>query len=566
MEFSLLLGWVYYSRRMAKLKQMVNFSSNCGKIAGKIAVYLLMNSRGCITKSESFSWAYLGFTLQLGFVVRFSCAIALLLLTGVMEAKAEGLTQEQTATVATANPSPQKLPVLKRGSRGQKVAELQIRLRELGYFNHTNLGYYGPVTQRAVRKFQRDQGLKVDGIVGQKTHDALRFIPSQKTETVAPTPSPKLTETLPKPELKSSNINLDHNIKNSFKTAIAFLQNPTFVEVPPRDPSGKMTHVKTINGAISPKSIVHSGTGLFFAQNMMYRHTITVYNRNFDLVETIPDQIKLSDFGLSKFPGNHKGSPVETSFSPNGQYAYIANYKMYGSGFSRPGTDKCSPSGKHDNSFLYKINTATFKIDQVIQVGSVPKFNTVTPNGRFVLVSNWCSWDLSIVDTQTDTEIKRIKIGRYPRGIAVDPTSEFAYVAVMGSTKIARINLNDFSLTWLNNVGRSPRHLNIDPQGKFLYTTLNSEGTVAKINLETGKVIKKITTGKAPRSMTISDDGEFLYVVNYSSNTMSKVRTQDMRVIHSIRTNHHPIGITYDPQKRQIWVACYSGSVMVFQD
>lgn len=58
-----------------------------------------------------------------------------------------------------------------------------------------------------------------------------------------------------------------------------------------------MTLVKTIRGDISPKSVVHSGKGLFFAQNMMYNHTITVYDRPFNLVKTITDRVKLSDYG-----------------------------------------------------------------------------------------------------------------------------------------------------------------------------------------------------------------------------------------------------------------------------
>ena len=39
-----------------------------------------------------------------------------------------------------------------------------------------------------------------------------------------------------------------------------------------------LTHVTTINGHISPKSVDATGTGLVFAQNMMYRHTMTVYD------------------------------------------------------------------------------------------------------------------------------------------------------------------------------------------------------------------------------------------------------------------------------------------------
>src|SRR5690349_9746768 len=42
----------------------------------------------------------------------------------------------------------------------------------------------------------------------------------------------------------------------------------------PHDPqkSFNLTQVHTVTGAISPKSVAPTGTGLVFAQNMMYRH------------------------------------------------------------------------------------------------------------------------------------------------------------------------------------------------------------------------------------------------------------------------------------------------------
>ena len=330
-----------------------------------------------------------------------------------------------------------------------------------------------------------------------------------------------------------------------------------------------MTLVKTIHGNISPKSVVHSGNGLFFAQNMMYNHTITVYDRGFNLVKTIPDRVKLSDYGHGEFKGTHQGSPVEASFSHGGKYAWVSNYQMYGTGFNRPGTDVCHPSGNYDSSYLYRINTDTLEKEQVIGVGSVPKFTATSPDNRFVLVSNWCTYDVSIIDTQTNQEIKRLKLGRYPRGIAIDANSEKAYVAIMGSTDIAVISLKEsenFAVNWLRNIGLSPRHLNIAPTGDYLYASLNAEGNIAKIDLSTNKVVSKIRTGNAPRSMVLSENGEFLYVVNYRSNTVSKVRTRDMKVIQSVKTGSNPIGITYDSKTHQVWVACYSGSLMVFQD
>ena len=322
----------------------------------------------------------------------------------------------------------------------------------------------------------------------------------------------------------------------------------------------------TIAGNISPKSVVHSGQGLFFAQNMMYRHTITVYNRQHKLVKTIPDRVNLAKYGYGQFKGTFRGAPVETSFSHDGKYAWVSNYQMYGRGFNNPGSDRCSASQASDRSFLYRINTQTFQIEKVIKVGAVPKFVATSPDHRLVLVSNWCSWDLSLVDTEKNREIQRIKLGRYPRGIVVDDDSKYAYVAVMGSSNIARVNLQDYSVKWLRNIGRSPRHLNLDPAGKYLYASLNGEGRIAKISLTNNQVTAKVLTGNAPRSMVLSDDGQLLYVVNYNENTVSKVRTSDMKVLQKVNVAPNPIGITYDPQTRQVWVACYSGSIMVFQD
>ena len=327
-----------------------------------------------------------------------------------------------------------------------------------------------------------------------------------------------------------------------------------------------MKLIKTIYGGISPKSVVHSGNGIFFAQNMMYRHTVTVYNRKFKKIKTIKDRVKLSKYGFKKYKGYYKGAPVEATFTHNGQYAWVSNYNMSGKGFYNPGHDRCNPSLKKDKSFLYKINTSTLEIEKVIKVGAVPKFLAATPDNRYVIVTNWCSWDISVVDTQTHKTIKSLYIGRYPRGVAISPDSKTAYIAVMGTYHIAKVNLDTFKLSYMKNIGRSPRHLNISPDGKTLYATLNGEQRVAKINLFGKRRIKKVKTGNTPRSMIISDDGKYLYVVNYKANSMSKVRTRDMKVLQTVKTNHHPIGITYDAKTRQVWVACYTGTLMVFQD
>ena len=54
------------------------------------------------------------------------------------------------------------------------VKQIQHLLAYHGYYNGAVDGIFGAMSQEAVKRFQRDFGLEVDGISGQQTEDALR--------------------------------------------------------------------------------------------------------------------------------------------------------------------------------------------------------------------------------------------------------------------------------------------------------------------------------------------------------------------------------------------------------
>ena len=326
----------------------------------------------------------------------------------------------------------------------------------------------------------------------------------------------------------------------------------------------KMVLLNTINGAISPKSVSASNNGLVSAHNMMYRHSVTLYDaQTMELQATVSDSVQLSDFGYAKYSGNYKGAPVEGAFSPDGKYLYFSNYAMYGKGFTKEGHDTCSPASGYDTSFLSRINLENNKIDAVYPVGSVPKVVKVTPDNKYILVSNWCSYTVTIISVETQKTVKSIKIGRYPRGISISSDSKFAYVAEMGCNRIHRIALEDFLVQYIP-IGSNPRAIELSPDNTKLYATLNISGKVIAWDLEANKAIKTVATGKSARSLAISSDGSSLFVVNFRSGTLSKVRTSDMKVIQNIKVCVEPIGVTYDSETSRTWVACYGGSIKVF--
>jgi len=65
--------------------------------------------------------------------------------------------------------------LIKNGSRGPHVTELQNKLAQLGYKNDAD-GIYGPQTGKIVRDLQSLFGYTVDGLVGEGT---MRLIDAQ---------------------------------------------------------------------------------------------------------------------------------------------------------------------------------------------------------------------------------------------------------------------------------------------------------------------------------------------------------------------------------------------------
>ena len=81
-----------------------------------------------------------------------------------------------TQTAQTNPTNAEAVPVLQYvswGTYGDLVRQTQQRLQDLGYDVGTVDGIFGTRTYEAIRKFQQDQGMKVDGIAGNDTLERL---------------------------------------------------------------------------------------------------------------------------------------------------------------------------------------------------------------------------------------------------------------------------------------------------------------------------------------------------------------------------------------------------------
>ncbi|HNX63261.1 MAG TPA: peptidoglycan-binding protein [Candidatus Limiplasma sp.] len=120
-------------------------------------------------------------------------------------------TPEPTATPAYSSNGmpPQPFRTLKKGSSGEDVFWLQMKLKELGFYNGGVTGTFLAGTQKAVKAYQKANGIYSTGEANENTLQSIyadvlnpatpspTAVPSP-TETPAPTPSPSATPT-PKP-------------------------------------------------------------------------------------------------------------------------------------------------------------------------------------------------------------------------------------------------------------------------------------------------------------------------------------------------------------------------------
>ena len=112
--------------------------------------------------------------------------------------KPDGIAGEETlnrayddeAEVFKPTPTPSPTPaLLKKGDRGKSVSAMQERLKELGYYNGSVDGDFGGGTEEALRLFQSQNGLDVDGVAATMTFGLL-YSSEARQVTITPTPDP----------------------------------------------------------------------------------------------------------------------------------------------------------------------------------------------------------------------------------------------------------------------------------------------------------------------------------------------------------------------------------------
>ncbi len=368
------------------------------------------------------------------------------------------------------------------------------------------------------------------------------------------------------------------------------VQDTTAVQQP-QNPALKPYHnliatgAETLQSAPGTKSVLFNASGSkLYALNL---EGMSVYE--FDQVtRKVAREFKFKptrgtgwDYDTDKPIKSFQEKPVEACFSHNGNILWVSLHNAEGivpifvnddavmKNLYRQGDTAIKKMA------IYKVASQTTDSAAVplIHTGKTPKVIAVSADNKYLLVSNWHSYTVSVLELDDKKYpygkvIRTIPMGAIPRGVVVDDKRNKSYVAIMGGARINVIDNKTWEVDTPVNVASNPRHIVMDDDGR-LFVSYNKLSKVACIDPVTGKTLFSAETGAMPRTIMLSKNKKFLFVTCYKGDAVDvfKINEDSFTKIHSLPCKGSPVGVDIfeDDEKLEAWVCNYTlGSIKVF--
>jgi DNA-binding beta-propeller fold protein YncE len=287
------------------------------------------------------------------------------------------------------------------------------------------------------------------------------------------------------------------------------------------------------------------------------------------------------DYVKEKPIPSYQEKPVEACLSHDDRLLWISLHNADGivpirvdslqANIAKP--DSIKQAVKKVNVVYPGINRQDSFTVPLIRTGKTPKIISRTSDSKHLLVSNWHSYNVSVLEMDKDKYpygkvTATIPVSSIPRGIVVDDKNGKSYVAIMGGASIAVIS----NSVWMKEddmaVASNPRHIVMDTSQR-LFVSYNRLAKIACVDAVTGNTLFTASTHAQPRTIILSKNYKFIFVTCYSSDYVDvfKINDSNFEKVASLPCKGHPVGVDVfeNNEKLEAWVCSYSnGTISVF--
>ena len=261
--------------------------------------------------------------------------------------------------------------------------------------------------------------------------------------------------------------------------------------------------------------------------------------------------------------------PRGLKVSPDGSRLYVA---VSGSPIGGPGVDESKlPPADSRADGIAVIDTASGKLDRVLNAGADPETFVLSHDGRILYVSNESDGAVSAVSVDGARAKMTAKVGEQPEGVAITPDDARLFVACEASDHVAMLDARTLHPIRTIAIAGRPRSLLMSADGTTVYATVESGGKLAMIAAADGTLGKVIDLSRGdaklrPMGMVEGANGH-VFVTTGRAGAVLEVDPRAGTIVRRIeQVGGRPWGIGLTPDGRTLVTANGSSDDISFID
>lgn len=242
---------------------------------------------------------------------------------------------------------------------------------------------------------------------------------------------------------------------------------------------------------------------------------------------------------VAKFPGPSiwNGGPkmLYNSITPDGKTLVVSSPKDGG---------------------IYIFDAQSGKQLGMVKTDKAAKGLKITPDGKEVFVSNEGADSVSVVDLASKKVVATIKTEKMPHNVRITNDGKTAYVTLQGGAGLGVIDVKQRKLTKIIPTPGidTPHNIDLSKDEKFAFIR-DTSNKVGVLDLGSGKIKKILEAGQGHAGIDVIPNGKLVFTGAIADDVVTVIDAATLEVVKKIKVGFGPHGVRASKDNKYLYVA-----------
>ena len=194
-------------------------------------------------------------------------------------------------------------------------------------------------------------------------------------------------------------------------------------------------------------------------------------------------------------------------------------------------------------------------------------YNSITPDGKILVVSSPKDGGIYIYDAQSGKETGMVKTDKAAKGLKISPDGKEVFVSNEGADSVSVVDLASKKVVATIKTDKMPHNVRFTGDGKTAYVTLQGGAGLGVIDVKSRKILKVIPTPgiETPHNIDLSKD-EKLAFIRDTSNKVGVLDLTSDKITTILETGQGHAGIDVIPNGKLVFTGAIADDVVTVID